>query len=116
MGQTKNCYIQRDGKFLTYTGTCEQKAILGIVKLTLKIPPRQNGVVPIKITGQKIKEHMAYFMTDEDSTKERDPNINSINGIHNIKGKTPVNVLVSNYKNKHIKFNKGENIDVLNLP
>ena len=34
-----------------------------------------------------IKEHMAYFITDRDSTKGRDPNINIINSIHNIKGK-----------------------------
>ena len=53
----KNCYIQRDGKFLTYTRNCEQKATVGIVKLTLKISPQHNGVVPIRITGQAIKEH-----------------------------------------------------------
>ena len=35
----KNCYTQGDGKFLTYTRNCEQKATIGIVKLTLKIPP-----------------------------------------------------------------------------
>ena len=56
---TKNCYIQRDGKFLTYTRNYEQKTTIGIVKLTIKIPPRHNGIVPIKITGQTIKEHMA---------------------------------------------------------
>ena len=49
---------------------------------------------------------MAYFITDEDSTKGRDPNINIINGIHNIKGRTSVNVLVSNYTNKHINSRK----------
>ena len=53
---------------------------------------------------------MAYFLTDDNSTKGRDPNINIINGIHKIKGKTSVNILVSNYKNKHITFNKGEYI------
>ena len=53
---------------------------------------------------------MAYFITDENSTKGRDPNINIINGIHKIKGKTSVNILVSNYTNKHITFNKGEYI------
>ena len=95
----KNCCIQRDGKFLTYTRTCEQKATIGIVKSTLKILPQHNGVVPIRITGQTIKEHMAYFITYEDSTKGRDPNINIINSIHNIKGKTSVNILVSNYRN-----------------
>ena len=31
-----------------------------------------------------------------------------MNGIHNIKGKTSVNILVSNYSNKHVTFNKGE--------
>ena len=56
---------------------------------------------------------MAYFITDEDSKKGRDPNINIINSIYNIKGKTSVNVLVSNYTNKHIKFNKGECIGCL---
>ena len=81
----KNCYIQKEGKFLTYTRNSEQKATIVVVKLTFKIPPRHNGVVPIKITGQAIKEHMAYFVTDEDSTKGRDPNTSIINGIHSIK-------------------------------
>ena len=57
---------------------------------------------------------MAYFITD--STQGRDPNINIINGIHSIKGKTSFNVLVSNYTNKHIKFNKGEYIGCLEPP
>ena len=56
---------------------------------------------------------MAYFITDENSTKGRDPNINIISGIHCIKGKTYVNVLMSNYTNTHIKFNKGEYIGCL---
>ena len=51
---------------------------------------------------------MAYFISDHKSTKERDPNIIIVNGIHNIKGRTSVNILVSNYSNKHITFNKGE--------
>ena len=71
----------------------------------LKIPPRHNGVVPIKIKGHTLTGHMVYFISDQDSTKGKGPNKNII---HNIKGKTPVNVLVSNYTNKHIMFNKGE--------
>ena len=35
----RNCYIQRDGEFLTDTRNCEQKATKGTVKLSLKIPP-----------------------------------------------------------------------------
>ena len=31
-----------------------------------------------------------------------------MNGIHNIKGKTSVNILVSNYSSKHVTFNKEE--------
>ena len=92
--QEKNCYMQRDGKFFTYMWSCEQKATIGTIKSSLKIPPQHNGVVPIKITGPIIKEHMAYFITDDNSTKSRDPNINIINGIHKIKGKTSVNILV----------------------
>ena len=104
----RNCYIQRDGRFFTCTKNREQKATIGVVKSTLKIPPRHNGVIPIKIKGHTITGHTAYFIADQDSTKERDPNINIINGIQNIKGKTSANILVSNYTNKHITFNKGE--------
>ena len=53
---------------------------------------------------------MAYFLTDDSTPKGRDPNINIINGIHKIKGKTSVNILVSNYTNKHLTFHKGEYI------
>ena len=56
---------------------------------------------------------MAYFITDENSTKGRDPNINIINSIHKIKGRTSVNILVWNYTNKHITFNKREYIGCL---
>ena len=40
--------------------------------------------------------------------KKKDPNINIVNDIHIIKGKTSVNILVTNYTNKHIMFNKGQ--------
>ena len=83
-------------------------ATIGTVKSTLKIPPRHNGVIPINISGPIIKTHMAYFLTDDNTPKGKDPNINIINGIHKIKGKTSVNILVSNYTNKHLTFHKGE--------
>ena len=51
---------------------------------------------------------MAYFISDQDSTKGKDPNINIINGTHNVKGKTFVNILVSYYTNKHVTLNKAE--------
>ena len=49
---------------------------------------------------------MAYFITDENSTKGKDANISIINSIHKIKGKTYVDILVSNYTNKHVTYNK----------
>ena len=112
----KKCNIQNDGRFLTYTRNCEQKATIGIVKSTLKIPPRHNGISPIKIKGHIIKEHTAYFISDQDSAKGKDPNIDFINGINNIKGKTSLNILISNYTNKHITFNKGEQVGHLEPP
>ena len=45
--------------------------------------------------------------------REENPNINIVNSIHKIKGKTSVNILVSNYNKKHITFNKGEYIGCL---
>ena len=53
---------------------------------------------------------MAYFLTDDSTPKGKDPNINIISGIQKIKGKTSVNILVSNYTNKHLTFCKGEYI------
>ena len=51
---------------------------------------------------------MAYFITDDNTPKGKDPNINIISCIHKIKCKTSVNVLVSNYTNKCLMFHKGE--------
>ena len=110
MGQEKICYIQINGKFLVYTHSCDHTATIGTVKSTLKIPPMHNGVIPIKISGPIIKTHMAYFLTGDSTPKGKDPNINIINGIHKIKGKTSVNILVSNYTSKHLTFHKGEYI------
>ena len=85
-------------------------ATIGMVKSTLKIPPRHNGVIPIKISRPIIKIHMPYFLTDDSTPKGKDPNINIISGIHKIKSTTSVNILVSNYTNKHLTFHKGEYI------
>ena len=66
--------------------------MIGIVKCTLKIPPRHNNIIPVKIKGHSITGHTACFISDQESTKRKDPNINIVNGIHNIKGKTYVNI------------------------
>ena len=95
---------------MVYTHTCDCMATIGTVKSLLKIPAKHNGVVPTKISGSIIETHMAYFLVDDSTPKGRDPNINIISGIHKIKGKTSVNILVSNYTNEHCTFHKGEYI------
>ena len=80
------------------------------MKSTLRIPPRHNGVVPIKISRPLLTTHTAHFITDDSTPKGRDPNINIIDGIHKIKDKTSVIILVSNYTNKHLTFHKGQYI------
>ena len=104
----KNCYIQKDGKFLIYTRNCEQKATIEIVKSTLKTPPRHNVLFQSRSKDIQLKDIWHTLSVIQDSTKGKDPNINITIGIHNIKGITSVNILMSNYTNKHITFNKGE--------
>ena len=83
----RNCCIQKDSRFLTYTKKYEQKTTIGIVKSTLRIPPRHNGIITIKIKCHTITGHMTYFINNQDFTKGKDPNINITNSIQNIKGK-----------------------------
>ena len=106
----QQCYIQWNGRFLAFTHATTQKAMIGTVKSTLKIPPRHNGVVPIKISGQLITTDTAHFVTDDSTLKGKDPNVNIIDGIHKIKDRSTINVIVSNYTNKHLTFHKGEYI------
>ena len=67
-------------------------------------------MVPIKISGPLITTQIPYFLTDDSTPKGRDPNINIIDGIHKIKDRTFVNILISYYTNKHLTFHKGEYI------
>ena len=92
----------------SFTHATTQNATVGTVKSTLKIPPRHNGVIPIKISRQQLTTDTAHFVTDDSTHKRKDPNINIIDGIHNIKDKTTIHMIVSNYTNKHLTFHKGE--------
>ena len=109
----QQCYIQWNGRFLVFTHATTQKATVGTVKSTLKIPLRHNGVVPIKISGPLITTDTAHFVTDDNTPKGKDPNINIVDGIHKIKDRSTVNVIVSNYTNKHLTFHKGKYIGLL---
>ena len=81
----KNCYIQKDHKFLTYTQNCKQKMTIGIVKSTLKIPLRHKSIILVKIKGNSITGPKVCFISDQDSIKGKDANINIVNGIHTSK-------------------------------
>ena len=81
----RNCYIQKEEKFIVYTNNSDQKATIETVKSMPKIPPQHSGVMPIKMSGPIIEEHMAYFITDDNTSKGRDPNINIISHIHKIR-------------------------------
>ena len=93
----KQCFIQQNGKFLAFAHANAQKATIGTVKSTLKIPPRHNGVVSIKISGPLITTHTAHFVMNDSTPKGRDPNINIIDGIHKVKDRSTVNILISKY-------------------
>ena len=63
----KNFYIQKEGKFKTYTRNCQQKATIGMVKSSLKIPLQHNGIVPKKSVDQSIRNrwHISSQMTTQ---------------------------------------------------
>ena len=64
----------------------------------------------LRSVGPLITTHTAHFVTDDSTPKERDHNINIIDGIHRIKDRSTVNVLIFNYTDKHLTFHKGKYI------
>ena len=104
----KQLFIQRGDSFLTCTRNCEQQHKMAVVKSTLKIPPRHNGILPMRIDGHNVKDHVAYFISNQHTNKGLDTNIHVIDGIYNIKGRSTLHVLVASYTNKHVTFNKGQ--------
>ena len=61
----QQCYIQQNGRFLAFTHATSGKTTIGTVKSTLKIPPRHNGIVPVKISGPLITTETAHLITDD---------------------------------------------------
>ena len=102
----KNCYIQKGVNSLSTPENCEKKANVAVVKSALRIPPRHNGFVPIKVKGHAIKGHMAYFISDQDSKKKRKtPTYTSL--MESITSKKHMFTFQTT-PSKHITFNKGE--------
>ena len=104
----RHLFIQREGSFLTHTRNKEDLHNIALVKCSLKIPPGHNGTIPIRIRGHDLHDQVAYFVSNQYTKKELNPNIHILNDIHNIKEKSMVYIMVVNYTNKHITFNKGQ--------
>ena len=104
----KQLFIQRQGSFLSYTRNCEWQHNIAVVKSPFKIPPRHNGIIPVTIRGQNLKDPVGYFISNQHINKRLDPNIHVIDGIYNIKDRSNLHILVANYTNKHVTFNKGQ--------
>ena len=104
----KQLFIQREGLFLTYTRNCEQQHYIAVVKSSLEITPRHNGMISVTIKGHNLKASVEYFISNQHINKRLDPNIHVIDGIYNIKDRLTLHVLAANYTNKHFTFNKGQ--------
>ena len=57
---------------------------------------------------QDLRDHVAYFISNQNIKKGLDLSIHVIDGIYDIKGKLTLYILVANYTNKHVTFNKGQ--------
>ena len=77
-------------------------------EISLKKPPRHNSIIPITIKGHNLKAPVRYFISNQHINRTLDPSFHVIDGIYNIKDKLTLHVLVANYTNKCITFNKGQ--------
>ena len=80
----------------------------------LKIPPRHNSKVTIMFRGHNLQDQVAYFISNHHTKKAIDPNINILNSIYNMKGKSTLYIMVDNYTNKHITLTKDNALDIWN--
>ena len=67
-----------------------------------------NGITPVTIKGHNLKVPVGYFISNWHINRRLDPNIHVIDGIYNIKDRLILHILVANYTNKHVMFNKGQ--------
>ena len=51
------------------------------------------------IKGQNVKAPLGYFISNQHTNKELDPNFHVIDGIYNIKGRLTLQIFVANYIN-----------------
>ena len=80
------------------------------MKFPLKIPLRHNGIIPFTFKGHNLKVPVGDFISNQHVNRRIDPNIHVIDGIYDIKERSTLHILVANYTNKHVTFNKGHYI------
>ena len=66
------------------------------------------------IKGLDLRDILHQQSTHQEGTQLKHPYL--INSIYNIKNKSPLHVIVANYTNKHVTFNKGQCIGKMELP
>ena len=64
--------------------------------------------MPINIKAHDLRDQVTYFISNQHTKKGLNPNIHVIDSIYNIKGKSTLHIIVVNYTNKHVTFNKGQ--------
>ena len=69
----------------------------------IKTPP-----IPVTIKGPNLKALVGYFISNQHINRKHDTNIHVLDGIYNIKDKLTFHILIPNYTNKHVMFNKGQ--------
>ena len=84
----RHLFIKREGSFLTSSRNKEVLHNIALVKSTPKILPKHNGMAPIKIKDNNLQDQVEYFISNQHTKKEFDPNIHILNGIYNIKEKS----------------------------
>ena len=77
------------------------------MKSPLKIPPRHNGIILITTKGHNLKVPVGYFLSNQHANRRPDSSIHVMDGIYNIKNGLTLHILLANYTNKHVTFNKG---------
>ena len=91
----KNYYIQKIADFSPILETVNRRQLLRLSSQLSKYHPDTMASFQSRSKAIQSKD-IQHTISDQDSTKGKDPNINIINGIPNIKGKTSVNILISN--------------------
>ena len=55
-----------------------------------------------------LKAPVGYYLSNQHVNRRLDPSIHVIDGIYNIKDRLTLHILIANYTNKHVTFNKGQ--------